>query len=161
VLDSAAEALMKLTPVLVVSVLAYLLVLVPPSEASECSDVIGVAWVSGRGGVGGARQIHGFVSIDSDRADARGVSLLLGSGTVFVAEGATVSCADVDGDGVAGVLSIDVQFRNVRSGRVLIATVVPDGGEMDEGGLYGVTYRFDDITLTGEVLLVPPTGRVR
>ena len=149
---------MKLTFVLVISVLAHLVVLVPPALASECSDTAGIAWVSGKGGMRDAWHIHGFVSIGSDRVDARGVSMLSGSGNVFIAEGATVSCADVDGNGVAGVVSIDMQFRSVRSGRVLIAAIVPDAGEMDEGGLYGVTFRVDDMTLAGEVLLVPAAG---
>ena len=149
---------MKLTFVLVISVLAQLLVLVPTSLASECSDTAGIAWVSGQGGTRGAWQIHGFVSIGSERVDARGVSTLAGSGDVFIAEGTTVSCADVDGNGVAGVISIEMQFRSVPSGRVLIAAIVPDAGEMDEGGLYGVTFRVDDMTLAGEVLLVPAAG---
>jgi hypothetical protein len=158
VLDSAAEALMKLTFVLVISVLAHLVVLVPPALASECGDTAGIAWVSGQGGTRGAWQIHGFVSIGSERVDARGVSTLPGSGDVFIAEGTTVSCADVDGNGIAGVISIEMQFRSVPSGRVLIAAIVPDAGEMDEGGLYGVTFRVDDMTLAGEVLLVPAAG---
>ena len=67
------------------------------------------------------------------------------SSTVLVAEQpAQASCADVDQDGLAGLTMLTHALRDVRSGELFTATVLPTDGEADTPGRHPAT-----VTLTG------------
>ena len=105
-------------------------------------------------------RMHLVVRIPDD-GDARASGTVhFGDGastTVLVAEQAptTASCADVDGDGVGGLTRLTVTLRDVRTGEPFLATVLPDGGEADEAGLYPAT-----LVLTGP-RTITATGTLR
>ena len=58
------------------------------------------------------------------------------SGTVLVAENepATATCQDVDGDGTAGLTSLQFNVQDVRTGEVLPVSLTPADGDLDESG---------------------------
>jgi hypothetical protein len=94
------------------------------------------------------------IRADGD-ADAHG-TVILGSEAdhgrpgVLIAEGATAACADVDGDGIAGLTLLVVTFFDVESGEQVIGVVTPpDGGEFTDVG--PATLRFDGPRLSGAI----------
>ena len=54
---------------------------------------------------------------------------------VLIAEGATASCADTNGDGRAGLVRLTVTFRDVKSGDEVVGTLVlRDGHDIADAG---------------------------
>lgn len=95
-------------------------------------------------------------------ADARGVAVSgeeRSTGALVALPGGTqASCADADGDGVAGITAFTIEFGQPRGDARLLATVVPDRGEIDEGGWHPVAIGFGDTTVSGRVRAVLPGG---
>ena len=72
------------------------------------------------------------------------------SNTVLVSERyARSSCADVDGNGVAGVTQLLVLMREVRSGKRVPVLIVPNDGEIDDGGKERVTVIIGEVSAVG------------
>jgi hypothetical protein len=78
---------------------------------------------------------------------------------VFVAEpeGASASCEDTNDNGVAGLTGAEFMLTDVRTGATILASVVPDGGEIDESGWHPVTIRINEMTLKGLARFESPT----
>ena len=73
------------------------------------------------------------------------------AGSVLVAENgaATVVCADADGDGVAGLVTLQMDARDVSSGDLVEVTVLPNGGDVDDAVALPVTIIIEGTTYTG------------
>ncbi len=72
---------------------------------------------------GGSAQAHGVLQIRDGT-----------SNTVLIAEKspANASCADTDGDGVAGVTSLQFSVRDVHTGQLLPISIAPVAGDVDD-----------------------------
>jgi hypothetical protein len=84
------------------------------------------------GGLAGGQALAFFV---------RGVAIIDGlSNTVLVSEGfASVTCGDPDLDGRLGIVQLQFQMRDVKTGALVPVLIVPDDGELDDGGVQNVT----------------------
>lgn len=72
------------------------------------------------------------------------------SNTVLVGERPPrPSCADVDGNGVAGVTRLRVVMRDARSGALVPVMIVPNDGEIDGGGKERVTIIIGEVRAVG------------
>ena len=96
-----------------------------------------------------------LLTVSSDgTARVHGVRLIpdgTPSGTVLVAENepATATCADEDGDGVAGLTSLQFNVQDVRTGEVLPVSLTPVDGEVDESGDKELTLVIGNDSRTG------------
>lgn len=81
-------------------------------------------------------------------AKARGVAVFrTQDGTeVFSvnSEGASASCADRNGNGIAGLTGLEIELVNVQSGETVLAAIFPDEGEIDESGWHRATIRIGE-----------------
>jgi hypothetical protein len=93
----------------------------------------------------GNEEARGFIHI----RDGRERTLLLA-----VPDGANATCADSDGDGVAGVTRIEATFRDVESGRRLLTVLTPRDGEADERGRHAAIMRIGDRSVPAVLHLV-------
>lgn len=66
------------------------------------------------------------------------------SNTILLAEtrDASATCADTNEDGFSGLVELIVPFRHDRSSERVLATIIPEEGEIDESGQYPLTLRF-------------------
>jgi hypothetical protein len=101
------------------------------------------------------------VSIDiSGIAKAHGVAAFRtqdGSEVFSVdSEGASASCADRNGNRIAGLTGLEVELVDVRSGDTILAVILPDDGEIDESGWHPATIRLGDTTVAGMIGLQNP-----
>jgi hypothetical protein len=73
------------------------------------------------------------------------------SNTLLVAERAptTATCEDTDEDGVAGLAVLEFQMRNVRTGELVAASVLPLDGDIDDGEQHPVAIRIGNRVWTG------------
>lgn len=72
------------------------------------------------------------------------------SNTILVSERyVRSSCADVDGNGVAGLTLLRVPMREVRSGKRVTVLIVPNDGEIDGGGTERVTVIIGQVSAVG------------
>ena len=73
------------------------------------------------------------------------------TGRALVAENspATLVCADVDGDGVAGLVTLQLDARDARTGELVEVTVLPNGGDVDDAEPLPVTIVIEGTTYTG------------
>ena len=73
------------------------------------------------------------------------------TGRTLVAENspATLVCADADGDGVAGLVTLQLDARDARSGDLVEVTVLPNGGDVDDAEPLPVTIVIEGTTYTG------------
>src|SRR5262245_18643284 len=83
--------------------------------------------------------MHVAVNIDRDGvAQARGAAVIKDglSNTVLIAEKhpTTASCADTNGNGVAGLTSLQFVMRDVHSGELVPVSIIPASGEIDKSG---------------------------
>jgi hypothetical protein len=62
---------------------------------------------------------------------------------------ATVVCADADGDGVAGLVTLQLDARDVWSGDLVEVTVLPNGGDVDDAEPLPVSIVIEGATYTG------------
>jgi hypothetical protein len=76
---------------------------------------------------------------------------------ILVAErgGANASCADTNGDGVAGLVRLEAVFRNAKAKRRVLVVLVPAGADIGASGVH------DLILQVGEEAPVTGTGFVR
>ena|SRR5215213_6485206 len=76
---------------------------------------------------------------------------------ILVAErgDADASCADSNGDGVAGLVWLKAEFRDAKTKRRVDVVVVPTGGDLGVSGVHGL------IVQVGEEAPVTGTGFVR
>jgi hypothetical protein len=95
----------------------------------------------------GNAQAHGTVHIPEGTAPQ-----------VLIAQpqGTRASCADTDGDGIAGLTSLELLVRNVRSGELVPVVVVPDRGEIDEPGWHAITVRISNRVIAGRARVSLP-----
>jgi hypothetical protein len=106
--------------------------------------------------------IHFGGTVFSDRTtELRGV-IVVGS-TRLVAEPATTrsSCADTDGDGMAGIILLETVYRNVRSGEKVLVTITPVGTDIDQRDTYTLMVQIGDEVLTVEAQAFYGDGRRR
>jgi hypothetical protein len=81
------------------------------------------------------------------------------SNTIFVGEGPVrVSCADVDGDSVAGIASIELELRNPVSEETIVVRVAPLDGELDEDGDEPVRITIGATTVIGRAFQILSAG---
>ena len=74
------------------------------------------------------------------------------SSTLLVAEQIqTISCGDTDGDFRIGILRVELLLRNVRTGDLVTAFIVPGDGELDDNEEEEVTIVIGTLTLVGTV----------
>jgi hypothetical protein len=75
------------------------------------------------------------------------------SNTVLVAErySSSASCADVDNDGIAGLTSLQLVMRNVRTHELLPVSIVPTDGEIDDRDVEDVTIVIGNMTFVERV----------
>ena len=80
-----------------------------------------------------------------------GVPVADGTSNTFLAAEKHVrpSCADLDGDGLAGIVSVQFVLRDVRTGELVTGLIVPNDGELDDNGEESVTIVIGDVTVTG------------
>jgi hypothetical protein len=80
-----------------------------------------------------------------------GVPITDGASNTFLAAEKHVrpSCVDVDGDGFAGIVSLQFVLRDVRTGELVTGLIVPNDGELDDNGEEQVTIVIGDVTVTG------------
>jgi hypothetical protein len=57
------------------------------------------------------------------------------------------SCADTDGDGNAGVVSLGSDFRHPRTGEIVPVVFVPTTGDIDSPGIYDFAATIGNDTL--------------
>ena len=60
------------------------------------------------------------------------------------------SCADLDGDGTAGLARLEADFRDIATGDRVPVVLTPVKHDVDDDGVYVVDVRIGDETLTGD-----------
>ena len=72
------------------------------------------------------------------------------SNTIFFAEKipATLSCDDVNRDGLAGISALQFSLRDSRSGAVVPVAIIPHDGELDRAGEEAVTVVIGGLAVT-------------
>ena len=75
------------------------------------------------------------------------------SNTIFFAEKipATLSCDDVNRDGLAGISALQFSLRDSRSGAVVPVAIIPHDGELDRAGEEAVTVVIGGLAVTTSV----------
>ena len=75
------------------------------------------------------------------------------SNTIFFAEKipATLSCDDVNRDGLAGISALQFSLRDSRSGAVVPVAIIPRDGELDRAGDEAVTVVIGGLSVTTSV----------
>ena len=99
----------------------------------------------------GTARVAGFLATDGQRLVAR------------PGEPAHASCADTDGDGVAGLSRLVAAFSPINSTRehVLVA-IAPIGGDVEQRGIYQLTVTIGGTTLRVEAeAAYGPAGQTR
>ena len=59
-------------------------------------------------------------------------------------------CADLDGDGTAGLARLEADFQDVATGDRVPVVLTPVKHDVDDNGVYAVDVRIGDETLTGD-----------
>lgn len=103
--------------------------------------------------------LHLVVRVDRN-GDERAHGVLAPGGRrsdVLVAEpdGTQASCADIDDDGVAGLTLIVAAFSFPRTGERLVATMVPQNGEIDAAGWHPMTIHVAGTSFEGRAAVFP------
>ncbi len=100
-------------------------------------------------------------SVDGD-AEARGtVHVRDGTSNTFLIGEAPprATCADADGDGTAGITSLQLVGRNPQSGEEVLVVLVPGDNDLDARGEYEVGVRMGDVSSEITLTFLPlPAG---
>jgi hypothetical protein len=88
----------------------------------------------------GSGRVHGVIHAQGESGRPR-----------FVARGAArIACADVDGDGAAGLVRLETTFRDTWSGERIDVVLAATGHDLDARGVYTIARQFGEETSTGE-----------
>lgn len=110
-------------------------------------------------------ELHLKAAFDMDgTAHVRGVIRPPGeSAPILVAtqSGAQGACADSDGDGTAGLVRLEADFRDAESRERFHIVLIPTEHDVDSSGVYRVDLKIGVETFTGDVRFRAPQDRPR